>query len=644
MRRRGSDQSPLHRPGPSEGASRAVRLAVAVLVAAAPTSLLAQTAPAPAVGPAPYNALAPQPVPGSADEAAAARRPGAATTPAGARRAPARPAGSTALPETRPVSPPTLRETLLRSAVGTSGASNPLDDDLRLGRPTTPGTTGTTATARDGTTPSPTTAAELEDPTGDPTRSGDAISTIIRTDDRLRARRPRPNNQGETIVNNQASAPAAEVDAALRADRRVTRPQGRVEPVGALRPGEDTAARTPQAATQPTPRDMQAERRVEAEKEDEALAPLGIRSGGFTWLPAVESSLGRSSNVAGKANAVAGAVASVAPELVGKSDWSRHELQIDLRGSYVTTPADHSYDKPNVSGTLRGRVDLSEEMRVDLKGGWTYERQSNSSSDNPASTDVPSNLQSRTLSVGVTRDAGLLALTLRGDMERSDYSGGTSTTGASLGSEIQNNTRFIGAVRATYGSPGSLRPFVEVQGSTRRYDQDVVAGSQRDGQGAAVKVGAVADLGPTLRGEMSTGWATEKPKDTALGTMSGWLLDGTLTWSPNRITVVKVTAKTEFVPTTTAGSPGAQSRTTSVQLERALRPELVAAAGVQYTDKSYFGITQNEHDLVLSSALTYKWNRNFHTFVRGSWEKLGSNIPGADYSTTLVMVGVRVQQ
>lgn len=634
MRRRGSDPSPIRLPAVPVGEMGAVRLMLAMLLAAAPTPLLAQNAPAPTLGPAPYGALAPQPVAGN-DDAAATRRTGSAAT----RRAPPRPAGSTATPETRPVQPPTLRETLLRSAVGTAGAANPLDDDQRLGRPST---TGSMPNGRDAATSGRT--GEPDDLTDDPARSGDAISTIIRTDDRQRARRPRPNNQGSTIVNNQASAPAGEVDAALRADRRTARPQGRIEPAGPLRAGEDTAARTPQAATQPTSRDMQAERRVEVEKEDEALAALGIRSGGFTWLPAAEASIGRSSNVAGKASAVAGAVASVAPELVGKSDWSRHELQIDLRGSYVTTPVDRSYDKPNVSGNLRGRVDLSEETRVDLKAGWTFERQSNSSSDNPASTDVPSNLQSRTASVGVTRDAGLLALTLRGDVERSDYSGGTSTSGASLGSEVQNNTRFIGAVRATYGSPGSFRPFVEVQGSTRRYDQELVAGSRRDGQGAAVKVGAVADLGPTLRGEMSTGWGTEKPKDTALGSMSGWLLDGTLTWSPNRITVVKVTAKTEFVPTTTAGSPGAQSRTTSVQLERALRPELVASAGVQFTDKSYFGITQTEHDLVLSSALTYKWNRNFHTFVRGSWEKFGSNLPGADYSTTLVMVGVRVQQ
>lgn len=470
----------------------------------------------------------------------------------------------------------------------------------------------------------------------------DGNSGLIRTDAGTATRRARPNNQGTDPVDDPSSAPSGAAGTTSRPAAPLrTGSTGRVTPVA---PRPEASAQSPRSATQPSPRDARADQRAEAEKEDDGYTALGLRTGSFTWMPAAEFAVGRSSNIAGKATALSGALLSAAPELIGKSDWSRHELQIEMRGSYTATPVDRDYDKPSGQILMRGRIDVSDEMRMDVKTGWSWERQSVSATDNPTETGVASNLQTRTASLGVTRDVGLVALTLRGDVERSDYSGGTTVTGEPLGSEIQNNTRLIGAVRATVGSTGSLRPFVELQASNRNYDQDLIAGSRRDGTGTAAKAGVVADLGPMLRGEMSTGWGSERADDRSLPSMSGWLLDGTLAWSPTRLTVVKVTAKTEFQPTTLFGSPGAVSRTVGIGIDQSLRRNLVATAAVSLTTKSYVGVTQDERDLILSTGLTYKVNRNLQTFVRGSWERFGSNLPNADYTTAVVMVGVRVQQ
>ena len=529
-----------------------------------------------------------------------------------------------------PTTRPTLRENMLRAATGTADATNPLDGDPRLAPPTT------AATRRGGS---------IEDI--EPAGADAASSTGVAAAGTAAApglRKPRPNNQGDTIVNNQGSGTAAEVDAALRAAKpKVTR-VAPVGPVGPARAPEETGSVLARPAIQPSPRDAQADKRVEAEKEPDDLAPLGLRSGGMTWLPAAEASASRSSNYNSNANSKAGMVYTIAPELIGKSDWSRHDLQIELRGSYATVPADTSYDKPAIQANLRGRVDFSDEMRSDIKLGWSNERQPASQSDNPGTTAVPSTVDSKTVSVGVTRDAGLLALTARTDLTRTDYSGGTSTSGATLGSDVQNNSRIVGALRATYGSQGTIRPFVEVETSRRVYDQKLISGSQRDGTGAAVRVGAVADVGPTLRGEISTGWGAEKTEDAGLPTMSGWLLDGSLTWSPTRITVVKVTAKSEFVPTTLAGSPGALSRSFGVTLERSLRPDIVASVGATIGAKDYFGVTQSEKDLILSTGLTYKVNRHLQTFVKGSWETFTTQPSTSNYQISTVMVGVRVQR
>jgi hypothetical protein len=417
--------------------------------------------------------------------------------------------------------------------------------------------------------------------------------------------------------------------------------RGPVERTGTVPKGGPTLA---EAAVQPRPRDVLADKRDEATIEDDEYAQLGLRTGGFTWLPAVEASTGWSSNVASKAGGTSGMTWRVAPELIGRSDWSRHSLQIELRGAYLGNTTDHDYDKPTFQGALRGRIDLGDETTVDVKAGWSHDRQAASAADNPANTVVPATTEAKTASLGITRDVGLVALTLRGDVERTDYSGGTTSTGASLGSEIQNNTRHIAALRATWGSKGSFRPFVEVQASNRDYDDAIVAGSPRDSVGAAAKVGVVADLGPVLRGEISTGWGIERPEKGPLPDISGWLLDGSLVWSPTRLTSVKLDAKTSFEPTTLATSAGAVSRTVGISVDHALRPDLVASAGVALTDKRYAGTSLREDTLTLSSGLTYKVDRNIQTFVKGGLTRYVSNSAGADYDVATVMVGVRLQR
>jgi hypothetical protein len=507
----------------------------------------------------------------------------------------------------------------LRGSLGTRRTAEPLPAD-----PVTPA--ADSGAAADGTAAVDTDPLALE-PIGRP------------------ATPPRPATTAASATPPAAGTAAARrIDPAtglpLPADRAAPADRGPVLRTGTVKGGPVL----PEAATQPRPRDALADKRDEAVNEPDDYAQLGLRTGGFTWLPAVEGSAGWSSNVAARAGGTSGMVYRVAPELIGRSDWSRHSLEFSLRGAYTGNTTDHAYDSPSFQGAMRGRVDLGDETTVDIKAGLSHERQSASSADNPANTVIPATVESKTASLGITRDVGLLALTLRGDIERSDYTGGTTSTGTTLGSEIQNNTRHVAALRATWGSKGSLRPFVEFQVSNRDYDDAIVAGSPRDSTGAAVKTGVVADLGPKLRGELSTGWGVERPDHGPLPDMSGWLLDGSLIWSPTRLTTVKLDAKTSFDATTLANSPGAITRSVALGVDHSLRANLVASAGVSIADKRYVAADLHEDTLSLTSGLTYKIDRNVRTFVKGGLTRFTSSSGGADYSAANVMVGVRLQR
>ncbi len=75
---------------------------------------------------------------------------------------------------------------------------------------------------------------------------------------------------------------------------------------------------------------------------------------------------------------------TVAPELQLRSNWSRHELKADLRGSYTGYSPDTSptLSRPNFNGKVDGRVDVTKDTRIDLGTRLLV------STDNPGSPNL----------------------------------------------------------------------------------------------------------------------------------------------------------------------------------------------------------------------------------------------------------------
>lgn len=457
---------------------------------------------------------------------------------------------------------------------------------------------------------------------GTPGGDGEGAPALDRIDPRTGAR------AGDTAVGS--------------ARRRQPSPmRASVVPVGAA---GSPAGTSRVGATQPIrptsePADPNAD---EAAIEDPAYAPLGLRAGGMLWFPAVEATVGHKSNVDSARGGRSSAFWSVAPELVGRSDWSRHSLEILLRGTRLAYPAASELGRTEYETQATGRLDLGDETRADLVAKWSRKRESTSTNE-VSTAGVGTDRLTWGGSAGLTRDVGFLGLTLRGEFERNDYVANGALAPGVTDPGVQNNSLWTGALRTTFGPKQALAPFAEARLSTRRYDEALVYGQRRDSNGMAAVVGVAADAGPILRGEIATGWGVEKPVDGALPTMSGWLLEGKATWSPTRLVVVRTKLASNFEATTNSGSPGALTRSLAIDLDHALRRDLTASLGVSYAIKHYYGIDVDERTAGVSAGLTYKFDRHFQTFLRARFERsTATNAPS--YDVTTVTAGVRVQR
>jgi len=120
--------------------------------------------------------------------------------------------------------------------------------------------------------------------------------------------------------------------------------------------------------------------------EEDAFAQLGLRAGAFLVSPAVEIIGGYDTNPARTPGGKPSALITVAPELLAKSDWVRHEVTATLRGSYTAYGQAPELDRPAFDGKVTGRLDVSRNTALIGEGTLVV------GTDNPGSPNIQAGL------------------------------------------------------------------------------------------------------------------------------------------------------------------------------------------------------------------------------------------------------------
>ena len=133
--------------------------------------------------------------------------------------------------------------------------------------------------------------------------------------------------------------------------------------------------------------------------DDDPFGAVGDYAGSFLIKSAVELSGGYDTNP-GRLNVPKGVPFwVVAPEFLAVSDWDRHALVADLRGSFTgygnslpptidgaASPAPTNIDRPDFTGHIDGRLDVSQDTHL------TSELRLRVSTDNPGSPNIQAGL------------------------------------------------------------------------------------------------------------------------------------------------------------------------------------------------------------------------------------------------------------
>lgn len=383
------------------------------------------------------------------------------------------------------------------------------------------------------------------------------------------------------------------------------------------------------------------------EEDDDPYAQLGVQAGAFTLFPAVELIGGYDSNPGQSASAKGASLYSVQPELRAQSNWSRHELKADLRGSYTgySPDSDPTLSRPNVNGKIDGRVDVTRDTRLDLGGRVLV------GTDNPGSPNLPAGLEKLPIyttfggSAGVGHKFNRFDVSLKGDIERTSYQDSKLTDGKTQSNEDRNYNQYGVKLRGGYELRPGVTPYVEGGVDTRKHDLATdIDGYQRNSKGWTVTVGSTFEMSRLLTGETGIGYTQRTYDDPRLEKLGGIVGNASLIWTVDALNTVKFTAESGVQESAVAGVSGVLSRDIKLQYDHAFRRWLIGTVKAGYGNDNYKGSDRDDDRYMVALGLTYKLSR--WAQVKGEFRQdwLRSNFTGNNFTESSFLVGLRLQQ
>ena len=424
------------------------------------------------------------------------------------------------------------------------------------------------------------------------------------------------------------------------------KPAGVVKPVSAAStrvrrpPAQARAERVMEVSPSPPQRP-----RLRPVPEPDAFVPLGIRDGPLIWRPAIELDGGYDTNPARVRHGSGSSLFVVAPDLQLRSDWARHELRGDLRGSYTMYPSKPSLDRPAVDAKLGGRIDISRQTNIDLESRLLV------GTDNPGSPNLRADLARLPIfttlgaSAGAAHRFNRFEIAAKGNVDRTVYQESELTDGSTASNDGRNYNQYGGQLRGSYDLLPGVRPFVQAGGDTRVHDMGVDStGFRRDSNGVSGRAGSSFALTPLLTGEAALGYLVRRYDDPRLPDVSGLLVDASLIWTASALTSVTLAARTYVDESTVPGVSGTFRRDFGVAVDHAFRRWLIGSLKFGYGLDDYVGSPRVDERYLASAALIYRINRALQVKGEVRQEWMRSTDSAADYTASIFLLGLRLQR
>jgi hypothetical protein len=369
-------------------------------------------------------------------------------------------------------------------------------------------------------------------------------------------------------------------------------------------------------------------------------AAQGLPLGSFRLFPAFGLSAAFDDNVfRTQSNDKSDYFFDFAPEMILRSQWSRHSLNL-------SASADH-YQYAKYSSETRTDWDVAATGRLDIATGTGLSAQLQHVStaelrSSPDQVDAaePTPYQRSLARLAFAYNPYRIGVRFTADYVRTDFDSTKTLQGTLHNNDDRNRDDYSAALTALYEFSPGYAVFVRPGYEKRVYDLQV--SKVRNIQGYNVDAGVDLLLSRLISGEVYAGYLRQDLQGPAFEDLSGIDYGATLRWYPSQLITVHLNASRAPAATTLVGASLSDSKNVELGVDYEFRRNVILQASIQYIDTAFTGIARQDRDLDTQIGAQYLLNPNLTANARFTHRSRDSTVSGHSYGDNEVLVSLNV--
>ena len=386
------------------------------------------------------------------------------------------------------------------------------------------------------------------------------------------------------------------------------------------------------------PRNDETERRPEDypvhQRPNPWGAAAGTRIGSFLVLPSVTTGIFYDNNIfAAETARTGGWIWATAPKVVVRSDFSRHQLELDVGLSHRNYLDHGSETTTDGYGQVRGRVDVDSTTTVTAGGRVARLHEPRESLDVPFALAEPVPYDHYDANTTVNKVFNRLTVGLGARVQHFDYQDVPSITGLILDQDARDGTASTATSRVAYELSPGYHVFGRLDYNWRQFGDTPFA---RDSEGYRLLSGLEFEVGQLVKGSAGAGYLRQDFADPLSDDLSGFAYRVALEWNPTPLWTVLVSGERTISETTYLTAAGRAEATLGATVYYEFRRNLILNVGGLYAQHDYVGLPREDDILSGFVGLDYHLNRHLTVGVRHTIVDRDSNIPGLGFEKQVI--------
>jgi hypothetical protein len=368
---------------------------------------------------------------------------------------------------------------------------------------------------------------------------------------------------------------------------------------------------------------------------------VGIPLGAFTAFPSLGAAVATTDNIFASATAAkSDIVYSIQPELVIKSNWSRNELQLYLRGDREQAQKFGTESTSSYQAGLSSQLTAGDGKLVTTADVGRYV-EPRTSTTGPIGSRRPIEYNLAQASLTAEYAFNRLRISNRLDLQKYDFLNGRTTSGTLVFQHDRDVATAVYTARLDYALTPDTSLFILGAVNKRDYDLGRPQVSlDRDSRGIEAAAGSRFSLSSLVRGEFQLGYLDQDYDDPALERVKGFGTKASVEWLPTELQTVTLSASRAVRDATIPGSSGFLAGDYTIQGDHEFLRNLIVTARANFGQDSYQGVDRTDVRRSLFASANYLVNRRVGILL--SYEHLNQqskgNAAGPEFTINRLML------